>query len=108
MKSYHLHDDLCPHCKAKTKCLSQDGQHCSGEWFEERTYHCGYAIRYSPNFSRQELVRPCSKDPARIKRTSERTKVKDALLAYVRMSDLDEITKDRWLRDIGYFIVDSE
>jgi hypothetical protein len=76
MKLHHLKEEKCQHCGAGARSESVTGQHVNGQFFEERVFSCHAAIRWSPNFNRQEVVRLCEKDPVVIKRR----KVADKLL----------------------------
>ena len=57
----HLTQDSCPHCGAATRSISVNRSHTNGQQFEERSYACDYAIRWSPNFSREEGKTLCRK-----------------------------------------------
>jgi hypothetical protein len=47
-------------------------EHAHGGRWETRTFLCGYACQYSPNFSRNETTRPCQRTPEFEKREAER------------------------------------
>ena len=57
----HLRSGVCQFCGAATKSIAVNGLHTNGQQFESRTYHCGYGVEWSPNFSRMEVTTTCPK-----------------------------------------------
>jgi hypothetical protein len=55
----HLAYERCPYCKSKIRSCSINGTHANGEQFETVEFDCFCLIRYSPNFSRINVEKPC-------------------------------------------------
>ncbi len=82
-KLKHLTDDNCRVCGSKTRSFEMNGEHTFGGQNEKRTYTCGAALRYSPNFSREEIVVRCPKDPLRVEEEAALERAKDELRNYI-------------------------
>lgn len=78
-------------------------RHSNGEWFENRTYECGYKVEYVPNFSRAEDMEMCKKSEPYKERIERRRKAMDALAAFVSALDVDDAFKNRVTREYSYF-----
>jgi hypothetical protein len=98
---------ICPKCNcamAVEERVDLDGlrirQHSNGGHWEYRTWACGYAVRFVPNFDREEVNGTCTEDPKYKEREKKRAKAKSAVLDYISELDVDDefkATLTRWL-----------
>lgn len=109
MHMYHLTQENCPTCGARTVSCNRRGQHTSGEWFETRTYECEYIVEYIPNFSSTRQVHECTRTKEYHERGNKRRKAIDEVMFFIDKLDVDlsfrnklrqEVSNMGYLRDI--------
>lgn len=103
MQLVHLTSETCPTCSSRTVACEQRARHCNGEWFETRTYECGYKLDYVPNFSRAETVQICTKSEEYKTSKEKRRAAVDKLFKFVADLEVDDSFKNRVLKDFSYF-----
>ena len=95
----------CPHCKNnKVVAESRDHKHCNGHWNETREFDCGYTIKFTPNYMREEETQDCPKSrKAKIKRTQQAA-VYNAIAEVVGKQGLTERCVKAILNDVEFKI----
>ncbi len=91
-------DQTCPSCNARTTAESCRDVHTNGQPFETRTFACGSALRWSPNFHRLEVESPCPKNVEEVQRRAKRAQAYTALETFLQTLDVDDKWKAAVLR----------
>ena len=101
MKLEHLKYEDCPHCKARVISESQRSQHTNGEWFETQEYKCGGAMEYVPNFSREQVKRPCPLGDEAKRQERKRRQALLKLDEFINGLDVDESFRESILGSVA-------
>jgi hypothetical protein len=75
MQLRHLKHTKCPACNAPLVTDAIEGHHTNGQQFERQQFKCGSEVRWVPNFSREEISRPCPHSPESKARDTRRRKL---------------------------------
>lgn len=94
-----IKNELCPHCHAIVVRESCHSVHVNGQGFEEREFKCGHVLKWSPNFERLIVVRPCPGSPEEIAMNAADRLSSIALMEFIREME----ARDEWkCRLIGH------
>lgn len=90
-----IKDTVCPDCASETVAESCRHRHCCGEGFEVREFACGCSLRWSPNFSRLEVVHACPKSAESQRQVGLRQDLLKCIQDVVSSHPVDKAFKDK-------------
>lgn len=76
--------------------------HTNGAKRENRAFACGYAVRYCPNFSREEVLHKCRFDKRENEEKARRAVLQKELIAHIDNSDCELKYKQALISKIQY------
>lgn len=95
MNLKHIHTPFCPTCGAKISEDNQRSPHCNGQFFERRTFDCGYQMEWVPNFSALRDVYQCQRSPAWKAKLAKREETADAVRKLMKKLNVDDKFAER-------------
>ena len=99
----HINATICPDCECSTvESEGRNNQHCSGEWNEHRRFRCGLELKYTPNFHRVEVAKPCPRSPEQLKVNQQKEVALGKLTAYISRLDLGDDLKEKLTKEANY------
>jgi hypothetical protein len=61
VKQEYIKTSACPECGcSKVVRFEQRNQHSNGQWNEVLVFRCGYAVKYTPNYEREDQEDDCA------------------------------------------------
>ena len=90
MKLDKLNYKGCPVCGARVVREGVPRFHTCGEGFEFQEFKCGCVVKWSPNFSCEEIDTQCPKHPEEVARETKREEAHRKLKRYIDRLDVDE------------------
>ena len=101
----HLTEEKCIHCGAKINTASYTGTHANGEQFEYVKYDCRYTIRWSPNFSKIEVIQDCFESETFKKDMAEKEATKEKIIEAINSLNLSDDHKEKMIKSITNIIL---
>lgn len=102
MQLSHIKVETCPTCGARPVSEEKTHQHSNGQWFESRTFACGYRVRWVPNFSSQQEVGKCTQCEEHRKNIEREQRAHDQLVAFIDQLDADQGWKNAVQQRLPY------
>ena len=100
MNLRHIRTTTCPHCAAVPKREEVSGQHTNGQFFETRTFTCGHAVEYVPNFQVERVSHECPKSAAVVSKHAKQRSLVEKLVDIAEKADVDDTFKKYLIADM--------
>ena len=94
---------ICPQCGcSKIKSEKREALHTNGHWNEYRTFDCGHAIHFSPNFMQCEVTHDCTRNEMYKEVIQNRVVALGKVIKYIDKLKVDETFRKRLLKEMNY------